>query len=75
MQGWFKKEFGGSFTNLGNNLACPSQKDTFSCGPYLINTIDHAVFGTPLAIHNNRRLLRVQYFITLAKAQLDWVSP
>jgi hypothetical protein len=74
LQGWFKKEFGGNFTNLGNELACPEQKDSFSCGPYLINTINHAIFDAPLATHDNRRLIRVQYFITLAKAQLDWVG-
>ena len=66
--------FGTKFKNEGNKMRHRKQEDTWSCGICLPNTIAHDLFDEPLFQHKNCRLLWMQYFVRLAKAQLEKVS-
>jgi hypothetical protein len=66
--------FGVKFKDEGDKMRHGKQEDDWSCGICLPNTIAHDLFDEPLFHHKNRRLLRMQYFIKLAKAQLEMVS-
>ncbi|THH16626.1 hypothetical protein EUX98_g9272 [Antrodiella citrinella] len=74
LQQWTKAEFGRVFTDKGNLLPHGIQEDATSCGVCSINTIEHCVFGGPLFTPRTRNLLRLQYFNSLMRAQLNWLA-
>lgn len=65
--------FGETFSNDGDTLKHGVQNDEWSCGIVTPNTIGHNIFGDPIFRHDNRRLMRMQYFVRFAKAQLEQV--
>ncbi|KAF9448062.1 hypothetical protein P691DRAFT_760258 [Macrolepiota fuliginosa MF-IS2] len=40
-----------TFINTGNTLPCLTQDDTFNCGMFAMNTLQHQVAGMPLWVH------------------------
>jgi len=74
LEHWLKTSFHGSFENLGQTLPIRTQKDVISCGVCALNALEHALLGVPLFTHDRRNLLRVQYFVKIAKLLLDHVS-
>ncbi|KAI0825548.1 hypothetical protein BC629DRAFT_1586451 [Irpex lacteus] len=71
---WLVNEFGTEFKVLGNILPCGRQQDAVSCGVCAVNALAHNLFGDtdPLFVHANRRLIRVEYFILLAREQIAY---
>src|SRR5882762_5414619 len=74
IQLWLKKEFGKEFTCEGDKMKHGKQEDTVNCGVYHLNTTEHELFGVEILTHGKRCLARMQWFIRLARAQLEHVS-
>jgi len=65
----FKKSFCGT----GKTLEIGRQQDSNSCGIYVVNSIEHHMFGTPLFTHDERNALRAYYFTKAIEYLLDGV--
>jgi hypothetical protein len=60
---WLAAEFPGQrFSNLGNCLTRATQTDYIHCGIYTGNTIEHALFGTPILTLSDCRAARLRWF-------------
>lgn len=59
---WLNQEFPGGFTQLGDTLPHHSQLDFVHCGIYTANTLEHALFATPLIRLSEVRPLRMTWF-------------
>ncbi len=71
---WMRKELGQPIKDGGDNLPHGRQQDGYSCGICVVNTFAHALFNDKLFTHESRFLLRVEYFLVLARAQTALVS-
>lgn len=71
---WTVTNFYHPFKNLGQSLPIGTQQDGISCGVCVLNALEHALLDAPLFTHNQRNLLRVEYFTKIAKLLLDRVS-
>ena len=74
IQSWLKKEFGKEFTCEGDKMKHGKQEDTVNCGVYHPNTTEHELFSVEILTHGKRHLAHMQWFIRLARAQLEHVS-
>ncbi|KAJ7842635.1 hypothetical protein B0H14DRAFT_2586201 [Mycena olivaceomarginata] len=54
-------EFPGGFQNLGDILPHPRHVDFVHCGIYTVNTVEHALFKTPLISFDNCRFLPMEW--------------
>jgi len=63
----FKK----SFRSTGRTLEIGHQQDGSSCGIYVVNSIEHHMFGTPLFTHDERNTFRVYYFTKTVELMLS----
>lgn len=67
-------EFGMAFKDLGDALPHGRQRDSFSCGAYVENTVSSRIFGDALLDHSDRRLWRMKTFLQISKAHSMMVS-
>jgi hypothetical protein len=59
---WLSSELGGEFQCLGDILPHHHQQDFVNCGIYAANTLEHALFKTPLISFSEVRPLRMAWF-------------
>ena len=71
---WLKVLFGVSFKDRGATLAIGKQGDGYSCGPCVLNAMEHAILNAPLFTHGSRHSLRAAYFVRLMQYLLRDVS-
>ena len=74
MADWLRVLFGEAFKDRGATLAIGKQKDGYSCGPCVLNAIEHAILEAPLFTHESSHSLRAAYFVRLMGYLLKDVS-
>ncbi|KAJ7102617.1 hypothetical protein B0H15DRAFT_796037 [Mycena belliarum] len=71
LEKWLERASFGTFQNLGDNMPHPRQTDYVHCGIYAVNTIEHAVFQTPLISFNDVRPTRMAWFHKFVQQMSD----
>ncbi|KAF8328951.1 hypothetical protein F5887DRAFT_1287968 [Amanita rubescens] len=64
---WLHHHFNMTPTYCGNSLPHGMQRDTFSCGLFVINTFAHALFGDCLLSGSHAVVSRIDWFVKIAK--------
>ena len=64
---WLRHCFNMTPSYGGNSLPHGMQRDTFSCGLFVINTFAHALFGDRLLSGSEAVPIRIDWFVKLAK--------
>ncbi|KAJ7804636.1 hypothetical protein B0H14DRAFT_3774068 [Mycena olivaceomarginata] len=67
---WLEASFHCTFKNLGDMLPHPSQGDFIHCGIYAANTLEHALFQTPLISYADCGSVRMAWFKIFASKGL-----
>lgn len=62
---WLNYCFSMTPSYLGNSLPHGIQRDTFSCGVFVINTFSHAIFGERLLSGQQAVSDRINWFVKL----------
>jgi hypothetical protein len=73
LKDWLDSAFGPSFKNQGNILPIMSQHDGCSCGVYVADAMERAMFGGPPLGYEGGHSLRIRYFIETVKYLLEIV--
>ena len=74
LEAWLSSKFNGAFTWRGRRLQIGKQTDGYSCGTFVMNAMEHAMFRCPLLKSNEVCSIQIQHFVDLVKYVLDNVS-
>lgn len=74
LEAWLSGNFNGPFKWVGRKFQTRKQTDGYSCGTFVMNAMEHAMFQCPLLRPTEAHGVRIQHFVELAKYVLDNVS-